>query len=167
MLLNRRTFLVSASAIAAVRPSYTGASQATDFASGGIGLSLAEIQELYEELPVGQDYGSFVESETDTTLFIDFGEDDFARTIWVFGQLERDSLNSLVAQLCPNDAEIEHRFGMSAYAGAMAELNVDILRSESIEEIAGRRTKLMAKYTLLPGSPELARDLIISMQLAD
>lgn len=167
MLLNRRTFLVSTSAVAAVRPALLGAAQTSDVTSGGIGLSLAEVQDLYEEIPVGQDYDSFAESETGTTLFIDFGDDDSAKTIWVFGQLERDALTSLVTQLSPSDAEIEHRFGMAAYAGSMAELNVEIMRSEFVEDLAGRRAKLMAKYTLLPGAPELARDLLISMELAE
>ncbi len=166
MLLNRRTFLVSASAVAAVRPTLMAASQ-SNVSSGGIGLSLAEVQELYEELPQGQEYGSFAEPETGTTLFIDFGENDMASTIWVFGQLETDSLALLIAQLSPSDAVIEHRFGMAAYAGSMATLNVEILRSDYIDEIAGRRSKLMAKYTLLPGTPELARDLLISMEMAD
>ena len=166
MLLNRRSFLISAPLLATARPALQATPEA-GMASGGIGLSLAEVQALYEELPVGQEYGSFAEPETGTTLFIDFGDDDIARTIWVFGQLETDTLALLIAQLSPTDASIEHRFGMAAYAGSLATLNVEILRSEAIEGIAGRRAKLMAKYTLLPGEPEIARDLLISMELAE
>ena len=167
MLLNRRTFLIAAPALATVRPALQATPQSTDISSGGIGLSLAEIQALYKEMPVGQEYGSYAEAETGTTLFIDFGDDDIARTIWVFGQLERDALTSLITKLSPSDAEIEHRFGMAAYAGSMATLNIEILRSDFIEGIAGNRAKLMAKYTLLPGEPEIARDLLISMELPD
>lgn len=167
MLLNRRTFLFSAPAAVTVRPVLQATPGSTDMSSGGIGLTLAEVQALYDELPAGEGYRSFAKPDTETTLFIDFSEDDIARTIWVFGQLDSDSLASLVAQLCPGDAVIEHRFGMSHYAGSMADLYVEILHSESINEITGGRTKLMAKYTLLPGNPEIARDLIVSLELDD
>ena len=166
MNLDRRTFVVSASALFATSR-LTARSQETDVTSGGIGLSYDQILSLYEELPVGQSYRNFAEPETGAQLFINFGENDFAETIWVSGEIEQEAMNSLITWLCPSDAVIEHWFAMSDSAGSIAYFNVEIMSSKFLEEQGDGRTRLMAKYVTAPGSPETGTNLIISVELAN
>lgn len=150
MLINRRSFVISASAIAAARPLVSHAAQGA-VTSGGIGLTLADVRSLYEELPPGQSFLNFAEPNSGTILYIDFGDNDFAQNIWVSGELDEPAATALIAWLCTDDIEPTHTYEILTGAGSIA---FDKLISFDSPFLAGfdpaRRT-ILAKYVLEPG----------------
>ena len=153
MNLNRRTFLASAAAAMVARPLLSAAQSGVT--SGGIGLTLADVQSIYEELPPGQSFRNFAEPQTGTTLYIDFGETDLAENIWVSGELDEDSATDLIAWLCPDDVTLERRFEILASAGSLAFRVSMVFDSPFLAEFNPDRSRILASYVVAPpaGTP--------------
>lgn len=149
MILNRRRFLVSAVSAVSV-PSLLSAKTQSQVTSGAIGLTLADVQSIYEELPAGQSFHNFDEPRSGTVLYIDFGQDDFARNIWVSGDLEEDSATDLIAWLCPDDIETTQRFEVLTGAGSIASQKTLIMSSAYLAEFDAARSNILATYVMEP-----------------
>jgi hypothetical protein len=148
MNMNRRTFLASAAAAVAVRPLLSTAQSGVT--SGGIGLTLADVQSMYEELPPGQSFRNFAEPQTGTTLYIDFGETDLAQSIWVSGDLDEAAAKDLIAWLCPDDIVTEHAFELLASAGSLAFRESLVLESPFMAGFDPDRSRILVTYVVQP-----------------
>ncbi len=144
-MLSRRTFLVTASALAGIRPFVSHATQET-VTSGGIGLTLADVRSMYEELPQGQGFRSFAETQSSTALYIDFGDDDFARNIWVSGDLDEAGAFNLITWLCPDDIEPTHLYEVLTSSGSMAYERIVTFDSQFLAGFDPARQSILAKY---------------------
>lgn len=164
MPLNRRTFIVSATALAAVRPMVSLSAQSA-VTSGGIGLTLADVRSMYEELPPGQTFLNFAEPTSGTVLYIDFGDNDFAQSIWVSGELDEATATTLITWLCPDDIEAKNQYEMLAGAGSIAFENLMTFDSPFLAGFDPARRSIMAKYVLEP--TELGvKSLILTVEKA-
>ncbi len=123
--------------------------------SGGIGLTLADVQSLYEELPPGQSFRNFAEPQTGSTLYIDFGDNDLAQSIWVSGDLDEEAATNLIAWLCPDDILTEHAFELLSSAGSIAFRESLVLESPFLAGIDPDRSRILVTYVVAPpaGTP--------------
>lgn len=149
MMLNRRVFLASASAMAATRPRLSLSAQPA-VTSGGIGLTLADVRSMYEELPQGQGFLNFAEPQSGTALYIDFGADDFAQNIWVSGDLDEDGALALITWLCPDDIEPTHVYEILTGAGSIAFEKLMAFDSPFLAGLSPARQNILAKYIVEP-----------------
>lgn len=153
MALNRRQFMLSA----AVSGTVLGSGRAfahNEIATGGLGMSYEEFGLMYNELPVGQSFRNFEDYETGAALYVDFGEDDLAQTIWVSGDLNETQASGLVARLCPTDSVELHTFELMAGAGSIARRRQQVLESEYLEMNSGGRTTVITSMILEPNGVE-------------
>ena len=150
MLLTRRALFISASAGALARPRLSGAAQ-NAVTSGGIGLTLADVRSMYEELPEGQAFLNFAEPQSGTALYIDFGQDDFARNIWVSGELDEAGALDLITWLCPDDVVPTNVYEILTGAGSIALDKMVAFSSEFLAGFDPNRQSILAKYVLEPG----------------
>ena len=150
MMLNRRALLFSTPALVGVRPMMSIAAQAT-VTSGGIGLTLADVRSMYEELPEGQSFRNFAEPQSRTTLYIDFGDDDFARNIWVSGELDEEGALALITWLCPDDIEPTHVYQILTGAGSIAFENLMTFDSAFLAGFDSAWKNFLAKLFVVPG----------------
>lgn len=167
MNMNRRLFLTSSLLIAGTRitPSFA-AHAAQDVTSGGLGLTLADIQSLYEEGPVGQSFRTFIEPDSGASLYIDFGMDDLAQTIYVSGAIDESQVDALVAWLVLDDVQDHRAYATLTSAGSIAESRALTMVSPSLAEYTNNRTGILATWQLEPdgaGGTTVA-NLIITLQ---
>lgn len=152
MNLNRRTFIASAAAAVAARPVLSAAQ--TGVTSGGIGLTLADVQSIYEELSPGQSFRNFAEPQSGTTLYIDFGDNDLAQSIWVSGELDEETATDLITLLCPDDIVTEHAFELLASAGSIAFRESLVLESPFLAGIDPDRSRILVTWVVAPPAGE-------------
>jgi hypothetical protein len=148
MNMNRRIFLASAAAAVAARPLLSAAQSGVT--SGGIGLTLADVQSMYEELPPGQSFRSFTEPQTGTTLFIDFGDTDLAQSIWVSGELDEATATDLIPWLCPDDIVTERRFEILESVGSIVFRETLVLESPFLAGFDPERSRILVTYVVEP-----------------
>lgn len=168
MNMTRRLFVTSSVMATGLRIVPAFASQASDDAvtSGGIGLTLADIQGMYEELPVGQSFRNFREPDTGTALYIDFGAGDLAQTIYVSGDLVEDDVADLISWLVLDDVQDQRAFTTLTSAGSIAEFHAITMTSPSLAEYTNDRTSILATWRIEPAdsSDRTATGLIITLQ---
>lgn len=167
MNMNRRTLLASAAAAVAARP-FISLTQ-SGVTSGGIGLTLADVQSIYEELPPGQSFRNFAEPQTGTTLYIDFGDTDLAQSIWVSGDLDEAAATDLITWLCPDDATLEHTFDLLSSAGSIAFRETLVLESPFLAGFDPERSRILVTYVVEPavgGTSGVVKELTLSVEQA-
>lgn len=163
MILNRRRLFVSMS-VAALTSPHANALAQSDVTSGGIGLTLADIQSMYPELPPGQSFASFTDEVTGATMYIDFGQDDIARNFWISGEMDVAATEELIAWLCPDDALATHIFEQLSTAGSVAMRTTQVYTSDFLGQLTDGRTAILASYIAEPGQPEVVRDLHLTVE---
>lgn len=163
MVLNRRRLLVSMSVATLTSPHAKAVSQ-SDVTSGGIGLTLADIQAMYPELPPGQSFASFTDEVTGATMYIDFGQDDIAQNFWISGEMDVAAAEELIVWLCPDDALTVHMFEQLSAAGSVALRTTQIFASDFLNQLTDGRTAILASYTVEPGQPEVVREIHLSLE---
>lgn len=152
MTFNRRQFVFSASVSGTfLGPRMISAQSGTT--SGGLGLRYEDVASLYTELPVGQSFRNFEEPETGAVLFVDFGQDDLAQSIWISGELDETQVSELVAWLCPDDVEMLNSFALQASAGSIATQHCQTLESAFLGEVSGGRSVILASYVMELANP--------------
>lgn len=170
MNINRRRLFALGSVAAFGMHAPQSMAMQAEVTSGGIGLTISDIRSLYEELPVGQSYIPFAEPQSGTELYIDFGEDDFARNIWVSGDLNETTAAQLITLLCPDDAVVTHFFEMRTGAGSLGSRVSQVIESPWMAEYDTERGSLLATYVADPGAGSGGRpvsELILSVQTRD
>lgn len=149
MILNRRQFLISTSALASL-PRLHAAYAQSEVTSGGLGLTAADIESMYEELPVGQSYRNFADPVTNASMYIDFGNDDFAQSIWIDGELDEAEALDLITWLCPDDIQAMQSYELLDTAGSIAQRKAQLMHSEFLGETSDGRAGVLASYVLAP-----------------
>lgn len=152
MNMNRRLFLTATVLTAGTRitPSFAAHAAQEEVTSGGLGLSLADIRSLYEEGEIGQSFLSFTEPQSGTTLYIDFGMDDLAQTIYVSGDIDESEVDALVAWLVLDDVQDHRAYWTLTGAGSIAEFRALTMVSPSLAEYTNDRTGILATWQLEP-----------------
>lgn len=149
--MNRRIFLISTAAAFTARPSLSAQSNVT---SGGLGLTLADVQSMYEEGPPGQGFRNFIEPQSGATLYIDFGDDDLAQNIWVSGELDTVKATELIHWLCPDDIVQESWYEILTGAGSIAFRQSLVFTSPFLAGLNADRTQVLATWEELPSGQE-------------
>lgn len=167
MSQNRRRFIAfSALAVAGGKISPALARQG-EVTSEGIGLTLADVQSIYEELPAGQSFQPFADPDFGATLYMDFGEDDLVQTIWVEGELTEDDARQLITSLCPDDIAATSEFVHQDAAGSIALHRSQLLLSEWLGRVSGGRSTILASFNLVPSGgsePPSVERFVLSVQ---
>lgn len=167
MNMSRRMFLTATVLAAGTRITPSFARNAQDeVTSGGLGLSLADIQSMYEEGPVGQSFRSFLEPQSGTTLYIDFGADDLAQTIYVSGDIDESEVDALVGWLVLDDVQDHRAYIALTSAGSIAEFRALTMVSPTLAEYTNNRTGILATWQFEPdgaGGSNVA-NLMITLQ---
>ncbi len=167
MSTNRRRFIaLSALAVSGSKISPALARQG-EVTSGGIGLTLADIRSIYEELPAGQSFQPFADPDFGAALYMDFGEDDLVQTIWVDGELIEEDARQLITSLCPDDIVPTAEFVHQDAAGSIALHISQLLVSDWLGSVSGGRSSILASFNLVPSggsAPPTVERFILSVQ---
>lgn len=169
MSTNRRRFIALSMLAAASSTTPAALARQREVTSGGIGLTLADVRSIYEELPPGQSFRPFADPEFGTSLYMDFGEDDLVQTIWVGGNLTEESARQLITSLCPDDFESAAEFVHQNAAGSIATHHSQLHISDWLGSVSGGRSMILASYNVLPSGgsePPTVERLILSVQQA-
>lgn len=169
MNFSRRVLLTSTMLSVGIHltPAFAAQSNGDAVTSGGIGLRLADIQSMYEEGPVGQSFRTFMEPQSNTTLYIDFGTDDLAQTIYVSGDIDTSQAEALVRWLVLDDAEDFHAFSALASAGSIAQFNALTMVSPSLAEYTNNRVNILATWQVDPDGSAVTNLMIMLQQEND
>lgn len=165
MILNRRR-LALAMSVAALGSLHAETLAQSEVTSGGIGLTLADIQSMYPELPVGQSFPSFTDEITGATMHIDFGHDNIAQGFWISGEMDVAAAEELIAWLCPDDALTTHLFTQLSAAGSVALRSTQIFSSDFLSQLTEGRASILASYIEEPGQPEIVREIHLTVEQA-
>ena len=167
MSTNRRRFITLASLAVAgskITPAFARQGEVT---TGGIGLTLADVRSIYEELPAGQSFQPFAEPNFGAALYMDFGEDDLVQTIWVDGELTEEDARQLIISLCPDDIASTAEFAHQDAAGSIALHTSQLLMSQWLGSVSGGRSSILASFNLVPSggsAPPTVERFMLSVQ---
>lgn len=156
--LSRRTMVTAGTATAAslALPGALRASARQDVQSGGLGLTMDEIEAIYGPGQPGQSYMVYTDPMFGVDLHIGH-ENQVADYVWLvlgdeqtFEGVSLDDAWHLITSLLPTDARLRENYAMQETPGSMGLTEITRLTSRWLDEVLDDRSAILASVTSYP-----------------
>lgn len=156
--LSRRTMIASGTVAASglVLPGAMRAMVRQEVQSGGIGLTMAEIEGLYGPGQPGQSYMVYTDPMYGVELHIGH-ENQVADYVWLvlgdeqsFEGVSLDDAWHLIITLLPGDARLRENYAMQETPGSLGLTEITRLTSRWLDEVLDDRASILASVTSYP-----------------
>lgn len=156
--LSRRSMIAggTATAVGVVLPGAARATARQDVQSGGIGLTMDEIEAVYGAGQPGQSYMVYTDPMFGVDLHIGH-ENQVADYVWLvlgdeqsFEGVSLDDAWHLITTLLPSDARLRENYAMQETPGSMGLTEITRLTSRWLDEVLDGRASILASVTSYP-----------------
>lgn len=166
MNTTRRALLSFAPALAVIPTRWATAQQ--DVTSGGIGLTMANLDSIFEFVEHGQSGPVYRDLATGAEFQVGFNgaplPENFATDFWIYDGLDPQAASDLLTWLIPDDVIYEHTFAFRQGAGTMESSTTHVLTSGFLAATTGLGG-ILASYTLTPSQgSETVRAFVITIE---